>query len=166
MLTRFYAVAMDRPNMVTFLIMACGALVRVKVGEKIWFIFWILKLFCFWLFFKKDKSGNTPLHFCNNESIAKTLVAHGAGTQVNLANAQVFNKENHKFFVNFFFFRLIFRAIRLCTLRLLLVALLLQMCCSLRVEVLSAFCFSPLFLLLLLLVSRHDSQKQRWTHAC
>jgi ankyrin repeat protein len=61
----YYAVAMDRPNMVTFLTMACGALVRVK-----------------------DKSGNTPLHFCGNEGITKTLIANGAGQQVNLPNAQ------------------------------------------------------------------------------
>lgn len=61
----YFAVAMDRPNMVLFLIAACGALVKVK-----------------------DRSGNTPLHFCSNESIAKTLLAHGAGAQVNLANVQ------------------------------------------------------------------------------
>ena len=60
----YYAVAMNRPNLVTLLIMA-GALVRFK-----------------------DKSGNTPLHLCNNENIAKTLMQHGAGQQVNVSNVQ------------------------------------------------------------------------------
>lgn len=59
----YFAVAMDRPNMVTFLVAACGALVKVK-----------------------DKSGNTPLHFCSNPDICKTLIANGA--QVNLPNVQ------------------------------------------------------------------------------
>lgn len=60
----FYAVAMDRPNMVTFLVAACGALVKNV----------------------KDKSGNTPLHFASNEAIAKTLLQHGA--TVNTPNIQ------------------------------------------------------------------------------